>query len=78
MSLKALTVWVISRRNMQHIFPGVPESCLAFLIQMANLESLRTAIKLYEIALEYARISKEAVTLKMLKDTQKQLFGRMY
>ena len=55
-----------------------PESCLAFLIQMANLESLRTAIKLYEIALEYARISKEAVTLKMLKDTQKQLFGRMY
>ena len=35
-------------------------------------------IKLYEIALEYARISKEAVTLKMLKDTQKQLFGRMY
>ena len=64
--------------EMQHIFPGVPESCLAFLIQMANLESLRTAIKLYEIALEYARISKEAVTLKMLKDTQKQLFGRMY
>ena len=60
--------------EMQHIFPGVPESCLAFLIQMANLESLRTAIKLYEIALEYARISKEAVTLKMLKDTQKQLF----
>lgn len=56
----------------------MPESCLAFLIQMANLESLRTAIKLYEIALEYARISKEAVTLKMLKDTQKQLFGRMY
>ena len=40
--------------EMQHIFPGVPESCLAFLIQMANLESLRTAIKLYEIALEYA------------------------
>ena len=38
--------------EMQHIFPGVPESCLAFLIQMANLESLRTAIKLYEIALE--------------------------
>ena len=65
-------------QEMQHIFPGVPESCLAFLIQMANLESLRTAIKLYEIALEYARISKEAVTLKMLKDTQKQLFGRMY
>ena len=64
--------------EMQHIFPGEPESCLAFLIQMANLESLRTAIKLYEIALEYARISKEAVTLKMLKDTQKQLFGRMY
>ena len=31
-----------------------------------------------EIALEYARISKEAVTLNMLKDTQKQLFGRMY
>ena len=28
--------------EMQHIFPGVPESCLAFLIQMANLESLRT------------------------------------
>ena len=64
--------------EMQHIFPGVPESCLSFLIQMANLESLRTAIKLYEIALEYARISKEAVTLKMLKDTQKQPSWEMY
>lgn len=63
--------------EMQHISRSAGKlPCLSD--QMANLESLRTAIKLYEIALEYARISKEAVTLKMLKDTQKQLFGRMY
>lgn len=64
--------------EMQHIFPGASEDCLAFLIQMANYESLRTAIKLYEIALEFAGTKKEKISLKALKDTQKQLFGGMY
>lgn len=64
--------------EMQHIFPGASEDCLSFLIQMANYESLRTAIKLYEIALEYALTGNGNVTLKILKDTQKQLFGGMY
>lgn len=64
--------------EMQHIFPGASEDCLSFLIQMANYESLRTAIKLYEIALEYALTAGGKVTLKVLKDTQKQLFGGMY
>lgn len=64
--------------EMQHIFPGASENCLSFLIRTANCESLRTAIKLYEIALEFAVIRKEKLTLKALKDTQKQLFGGMY
>lgn len=64
--------------EMQHIFSGASEDCLSFLIQMANYESLRTAIKLYEIALEFAGTKKEKISLKVLKDTQKQLFGGMY
>lgn len=64
--------------EMQHIFPGAPEDCLSFLIIMANYESLRTAVKLYEIALEYALTEKGKVTVKLLKDTQRQLFGGMY
>lgn len=64
--------------EMQHIFPGAPENCLSFLIRLANYESLRTAVKLYEIALEFSKAKKEGISLKALKDTQKQLFGGMY
>lgn len=64
--------------EMQHIFPGAPEDCLSFLITMANYESLRTAVKLYEIALEYAMTANGKITVKLLKDTQRQLFGGMY
>lgn len=64
--------------EMQHVFPGASEDCLSFLIQMANYESLRTAIKLYEIALEFAGTKNRGVSLKILKDTQKQLLGGMY
>ncbi|MFV0342751.1 MAG: AAA family ATPase [Anaerocolumna sp.] len=63
--------------EMQHIFQGVSESCLSFLIEISNYESLRTAIKLYEIALEFAETKKEAISLKVLKETRKQLFGGM-
>lgn len=63
--------------EMENIFPGVPEDCLSFLIQMANYESLRTAIKLYDIALEFSRAKKAGISLKALKETKKQLFGDM-
>ncbi len=61
--------------EMQHIFPGTSEDCLSFLIKTANYESLRTAIKLYDIALEYAGIKNRKLSSQILKDTQKQLFG---
>lgn len=61
--------------EMQHIFPGASEDCLSFLIKTANYESLRTAIKLYDIALEYAGIKNRPLSSKILKDTQRQLFG---
>lgn len=61
-----------------NIFPQLDEKCLAFLLEVSRGESLRTAKKLYEIALDFARAKNEKLTLKTLRDTEKQLFGGTY
>lgn len=60
--------------EIQGIFPGADEGSVAFLLRMAQAESLRTACKMYEIAGESAG-SNGCVTLSLLKKVQQQLFS---
>lgn len=64
--------------EMLNIFPLLDERSLAFLLDVAMNESLRTAKKLYEIALEYAGAVNESLNVKHLKRTKEQLFGGAY
>ena len=61
-----------------NIFPALDERSLAFILEIAMNESLRTAKKLYEIALEYAGRIGETLNVKHLKRTREQLFGGIY
>lgn len=64
--------------EMQNIFPRLNQDCLSVMMKIACGESLRTARKIYEIALEYCREKGGSVSAKILRDTQKQLFGGAY
>lgn len=50
----------------KEIFPNVPESCLPYLIRLSTDESLRTAIKILELAYDYTD-SMDIKTLKMVR-----------
>ena len=63
--------------EMQAIFPKLNQECTGYLLKVACYESLRTAIKLYEAAKEFAGVKKTALTVKILRETQKQLFGEV-
>lgn len=56
------------------IFPNINDECLAFLIQLAESESLRTAIKILEIVYDY----EEKVTVKTLRKIKKELTEGLY
>ena len=60
------------------IFPHVDEKCCAYLLQLANSESLRTARKLFDIAWEGASNKGETLTEKHLKATQDELLGEVF
>ncbi len=61
-----------------NIFPALDEKSLAFILDVAMKESLRTAKKLYETALEYAGTTSEKLNVKHLKQTREYLFGGLY
>jgi hypothetical protein len=53
----------------QKIFPYVPEMCLPYLIKLATDESLRTAIKILELAYDYT----DRMDIKTLQMVRMQL-----
>ena len=61
--------------EMEAIFPGLNQECIAYLLELACNESLRTAKKLYDIAQVVATAQGQKLVVKHLRDTQKQLFG---
>lgn len=61
-----------------NIFPALDERSLAFILEIAMNESLRTAKKIYETALEYAGNMNVVLNVKHLKQTREELFGGMY
>ncbi len=60
--------------EIQHIFPEADQSSAAFLLKLAEKESLRTACKLYEIAGDSLRAG-ERMSVTQLDKVQKQLFN---
>lgn len=64
--------------EIQNIFPALDERSLAFILEIAMNESLRTAKKIYETALEYAGNMNVVLNVKHLKQTREELFGGMY
>ena len=63
--------------EMKAMFPGLSESCIGYLLKLAHGESLRTAKKLYNVATEFAAAQGSALTVKHLRDTHRQLLGKV-
>lgn len=63
--------------EMETMFPALNQECVGYLLKLACTESLRTARKLYEVAAEVAAAQKQKLTIKHLRDTQKQLLGEV-
>lgn len=59
------------------MFPGITDSCTAYMLKLACSESLRTAKKLYDVAHEFAAAQGQKLAVKHLRDTQKQLLGEV-
>lgn len=76
--LQQLKTRIIVRRKVENlytleefrnIFPNVDDGCIGFLIELAQAESLRTAVKILEILYDYG----EKITLKNMKKIKIQL-----
>lgn len=76
--LQQLKTRIIVRRKVENlytleefkqIFPNVDNECIGFLIELAQAESLRTAIKILEILYDYG----EKITFKNLNKIKRQL-----
>lgn len=63
--------------EMTAIFPGLNQECIGYLLKLANSESLRTAKKLYEVAMDFAAAQGTVLTAKHLRSTQRQLLGEV-
>ena len=64
--------------EMEALFPELAADCIAYLLKLACGESLRTARKLHDIAREAAAARGEPLSVKHLRNTQKQLLGEVY
>lgn len=64
-----------SAAEIEAMFPNLNQECTGYMLKLACTESLRTAKKLYEVALEFAYAKGQQLTIKHLRDTQKQLLG---
>lgn len=63
--------------EMTAIFAGLNQDCIGYLLKLANSESLRTAKKLYEVAMDFAAAQRTVLTVKHLRSTQRQLLGEV-
>ncbi len=64
-------------QEIKDIFVNVDDDCIAYLLKIANRESLRTAINSYEVGYQYCIEKKAKMELKVLKNVQKQLFDEV-
>jgi DNA transposition AAA+ family ATPase len=59
------------------IFPDLNQEGVGYILSLACAESLRTAKKLFDVASEYAAAKGQALSIKHLRDTKKQLLGEV-
>lgn len=59
------------------LFPNLNQEAVAYLLKVACSDSLRTAKKLFNAAVDFSRISHKPITSKLLKDTQRHLCGEV-
>lgn len=64
-------------KEMQSMFPTLNQECIGYVLKLACVESLRTAKKLVEVAAEAAAEQGQRLTVKYLRETQKQLLGEV-
>lgn len=57
------------------IFVNAPSDCIPYILNLACRESLRTAIKIFNVALEYAKAMDSKLTLPILKSVKDDLIG---
>lgn len=63
--------------EIEAMFPGLNQDCVAYMLKLACAESLRTARKLFDIAQELAATTGHQLSVKHLRSTQNQLFGEV-
>ncbi len=61
--------------EIESIFVDAPSDCIPYIMNLACRESLRTAIKIYNLALEYAKAMNSKITLSILKSVKDDLIG---
>lgn len=57
------------------VFSKAPAECVPCILSLANRESLRTAIKIYNIAVKYANVMKSKLTVAILRSVKDELIG---
>lgn len=61
--------------EIESIFVNSPSDCIPYIMNLACRESLRTAIKIFNLALEYAKAMNSKITLSILKSVKDELIG---
>lgn len=61
--------------EIEGIFVNAPSDCIPYIMSLACRESLRTAIKIFNLALEYAKAVNSKITLSILKSVKDDLIG---
>ena len=57
------------------VFDKAPADCVPFILSIANRESLRTAVKIYNMAVKFAKALKEPLSVSILRNTKDNLIG---
>lgn len=61
--------------EIEAVFSKAPAECVPCILNLANRESLRTAIKIYNIAVKYANVMKSKLTVAILRSVKDELIG---
>lgn len=57
------------------IFTDTPDDCIPYLLNLSCRESLRTAIKIFNVALEYSKAMETKINLALLRNVKDDLIG---
>lgn len=66
------------KKELQHIFPTLPDDCIAFVSLLAEKESLRTAKKIVELAYDYAGSLNQDISLEALELVKNDVLQGIY